>query len=370
MKILDWFPKPRALTELTLLSKIELILYAVFSALFVFLYWSFSRIPVKDVYIEVDRIDHYADNKYSECDSFHIVANTAFVRLYFPLSDSLNKDLRNVFTLCMPKEIVLKQNNYTYSDSIHEEIFSNKYSKSHEDSLLAIYKKLLQLEDTSVFIYDPLFYQKVYTSFSGMRGIPRSNRNHEYEKKYYRDSSSFNFVRKYGTSSLKNTTSTAEIFGNHYEVNYKYGVFNKPSLLDLFDISQCYYRIKIRTQLVNCIELNLLFSGANEFTFVDNPPDSINAQKLFYRFQNERINNGISKDIVFHVKTKELEGKQTARMFFVTAVLSALVTIFLAFFIVYGYRKLSNVFRTKNKRLRDKIISHSKSKKRKYKSRK
>lgn len=370
MKILDWFPKPRALTELTLLSKIELILYLGFFLLFSFLYWSFSRIPVKDINIEVDRIDYFADNRYNESDSMSIVANSSYIRLYFPLSDNHQKNISNVSTMCISDDRILKQKNYTSLDSAYESYCSNKYSKHHEDSLLEIYKSLLQIKDTSFLIYQPLFYQKVYTSFSGIRFISSHNKNPEFYKSYHSDSSSYRFVRKYGTSNMKKTTSTAEIFGDHYQVLYKSAVFNTPSLLDFYDISQCYYRIKIRTQLVNHIELNLLFSGANEFTFIEIPPDSIYGQSLFYTFQNERIINGISKDIELHVKTQDLEGKQSARMFFVTAVLSALVTIFLAFFIVYGYRKSKSIFCSKNKKEMDKIIAHSKSKHRYYKSRK
>ena len=52
----------------------------------------------------------------------------------------------------------------------------------------------------------------------------------------------------------------------------------------------------------------------------------------------------LRKEILFHAQFKDQENIQSVRLFFVTAVLSALITLFLAFLIIWLFRKTHKEF--------------------------
>ncbi len=120
----------------------------------------------------------------------------------------------------------------------------------------------------------------------------------------------------------------------------KFGVMSKPSWYDEYDVSQFYFKVNVKSRSVPTINLNFKIRGANNYTFIDGKPDSLVGQQLYYRFTKDSLKSDsdrfmINQTLLIHVQSKELEILQQSRIFGVTALLSALITVFLAFIIIW-----------------------------------
>ncbi len=216
------------------------------------------------------------------------------------------------------------------------------------DSLLAIYKFAYK-NDTAAG-KSPIFYRKYETdAYNSARLKPIQGIDFQDDKSIVNNSTDDHGIfRTYFENSF--TTSSKLIYESIGEQGFidqmtqKNTSIDKPSILNLFDISQCYYNIRIHSETIDSIYLVVNFTGANEFTFVESKPDEVDCQQLIWNLKRVQSNpphswyKGGKEHILFHVKSKELENKQNARVFFVSAVLSGLIILFLAFIIILVYR--------------------------------
>lgn len=363
--ILSFFPKPVNLTEISILSGYEIIFYFIVFIICLGLYFSWTKVPEKSIEIVNERIDtlDFTYNLDNYKSSFSIVD------INFPLSNATFTEKK--------KPTMTITSNYCYEmDPIEDfsrydlllkdKYYNNKYSisfgydsaivnqkkadlKSRDSSLKGSAKYIRNNKDNKKFldsllnIYDsvypkelpkykePLYYANVITEQTGVIRIGWSKRNKEESIK-----ENYFYINKfYHDIAFTHTKLSNEFFyPTHIDnsITETGGVMNRPSILDLYDISQCYYKIHVKTATLDSIRICLNFQGANEFIFVENEPTEIKGQSLYY------IINTHDDSIVLHVKSKELENKQNSRVFFITAVLSGLIVLFLAFIILLLYR--------------------------------
>lgn len=132
----------------------------------------------------------------------------------------------------------------------------------------------------------------------------------------------------------------------------------KPRFWSLRDISQAYYKIRIHTHSVDSVRLAFQTSGAIEISPMRQyQPELISGDKIVYGFvpniddeDNYKISSTTGhstfnadgfiapNEILFHIKYKDLENSQSRRVFLITAIISALVTVLIAFMIIFIYR--------------------------------
>lgn len=136
-------------------------------------------------------------------------------------------------------------------------------------------------------------------------------------------------------------------FGNETQMQLpKWGRFE--------DISQAYYDVEIQSISVDSIKLSFEFWGAVEFSKMTPEPDVTTMN--YIEFNDIRKIKEIKRSgLKFYVEFKELAIRQQIRLFFVTALLSGLITILLVF-AVLAVVKL-------NRHVGKFIVSYIKSKK-------
>lgn len=110
-----------------------------------------------------------------------------------------------------------------------------------------------------------------------------------------------------------------------------------PGWFTLEDISQAYYKFNLKSQTIDSLYLRIDFVGAATFSTIDPAPDVITMSSIAYD-NPEKIKKIKEKGLFFHVKFSELENRQNVRMFFLTAIMSALFTIFIGFLVLALYK--------------------------------
>jgi len=120
------------------------------------------------------------------------------------------------------------------------------------------------------------------------------------------------------------------------------------------DISQAYYDVEILSTSVDSIKLSFEFWGAVEFSKMTPEPDVITMN--YIEFNDIRKIKEIKRlGLKFHVEFKELAIRQQIRLFFITALLSGLITILLVFAVL--------AILTLNRHVGKFIVSYIKNKK-------
>ena len=115
-----------------------------------------------------------------------------------------------------------------------------------------------------------------------------------------------------------------------------------PGWLALEDVSQAYFDLKLWACDVDSVTLKIDFVGATEFSLTDPAPDKVTMNSIEFTNQS-KISFIYANGLRFHAKFKELENRQNVRLFFLTSVMAALVTIFIVFLVIAAYK----VFRKK-----------------------
>lgn len=387
--------------DISSLNIIKIILCFILVVYFSFLYFIITKIPIKDIYIEVDRIDSLY--KKSETDSMLTLANRTYIDLNFHLSDLYSDSSHDVSLISFPDIRIKRQNNddlaklailfdwvrhYAGSDladsglyssddmnAFYEmimqeitdknydtiisdfELFNREDDSNYIDNLINIYKSISIMHENE--ISNPLFYYKIFTTVDGFSFNPTAKNK--------------NFVRKnegiyefrYETNKNKKKISCSEYFGQIYLYDSRDNFFDQPSKWDVCDISQSYYRVHVLTHRVNRVDLDIHFDGNVRFSFLEDKPETMSEQLLSFKYQNNDIKNGIDKEILFYAQSTDLEIVQKKREFIVTAILSALIAYFISL-IINAYSKIYGILYSVNKKNTNK---KTKTKHRKYKSR-
>ena len=373
-RIINWFPKPENLTELSVLSVYEVAIYLFLFVLFVWLYFSFTSVQVKSITINSERIDSLPIDSLISYDkdwklvkqikpryisrdvcidesqqaaSQNFVADSTIAKSYeniyfnIPLSTAVSDDTVSEPNVLCDFGFELHNDSLNIKNNCFNWV-RNLYKKDELDSLLAEYNSACP--EGVEHDYGTVHYQKILTS---QDNAPRFGTMQSRDKVYVRDNRycgrhKFQFKQKGTSMELVDEDYKRCGFGS--VINEKGFVLSKPHILDLYDISQCYYKIKVESSTIDSINLNIHFEGANDFIFVNEEPTEVNCQNVNYKII-QRLNPdgtypnlGIDKEIILHVKSREFENKQNSRMFFITAVLSGLIVLFIAFLIIFFYR--------------------------------
>lgn len=121
----------------------------------------------------------------------------------------------------------------------------------------------------------------------------------------------------------------------------------KPSIFSLYDMSQSYYNISLNGEFDRGY-LEIDCTGATDFSEMYPQPDRITMSSIIFK-KDEKINIIKSNGLKFHAEFKELKNKQNARVFVLSAVMSALIAIFVTFLIMAIY-KISLEFKSKKEK--------------------
>ena len=116
-----------------------------------------------------------------------------------------------------------------------------------------------------------------------------------------------------------------------------------PGWTSLEDISQAYYKFKLKAETLDSIVLHIDFVGATEFSLMHPEPDKKTLSGVYF-YDKEKIKQICSDGLFFHAKFVELQNRQTIRMFFLTAIMGGLTTVFIGFFVLAIYKILLRRF--------------------------
>lgn len=389
--ILNIFPKPVNLTEISILSIYEVILYLALFYFFYYVYTAWTFIPTKTIEMTCDRIDNH--NLYFYHYEFDSISSKS-TKVY-----DKNKPVKScyAFHVYIPNSMVNMEpshynehwfsrpfiNNWTSDDNSVFRLLRNERNYGHIlDSLFGVfnyryrflldslkYKKqkidsIIKNDSIPVFYQNILFYQNT------------KRKSHLFDEqidelKYLEGHNRF---ITFNINNIKNNeigylTTNLESF-LHEKIEYTMseldGVFAKPGKFDLYDISQCYYKFIFRSHTIDTTYLYIHFYGANDFSFVETKPSDIDCQTIEYKLT---ALGSVDQSVIIHVKSKELAVLQSSRLFFITAILSGLIVIFLTFTVIFLYRLLSwgkekiHFNKKINKERKDKVLTQCKENK-------
>lgn len=326
--IINAFPQHVVPDELSVLSVYEILIYLLILLGCWFLYNKWNEIPVIRQDIRVERLDSiYREH----CKSLVVLDYD------IPVSSKFPQDYAVIRTITEPN----------IGGKMHQRLYNREL-----DSLKQIY--LYHFPDSLPGLVGPLFYVKlmIYQDresvdyhFTTMDSTFRNSLN--YLETYYQYGHAASYTKKPYYTWLEFFLNGVKI-DNTTAANYHPLV--TPSFFSLRDISQAYYEFRVTSHSVYDVDLNLAFVGAAECTptrltgekdTVELRPGGI-GYKLKYLNDNEKI-------IRLHVKYKDQENSQARRVFLVTSVLSGLITIFLAFLIIFIYKILRSLVGLKKK---------------------
>lgn len=124
--------------------------------------------------------------------------------------------------------------------------------------------------------------------------------------------------------------------GYHISGTNSYHQLVKPSIFSLYDMSQSYYYISLNGEFDRgYIEIDC--TGATDFSDMYPQPDLKTMSSVIFT-NEEKIRIIKSNGLKFHAEFKELKNKQNARVFVLSAVMSALIAIFVTFLIMAIYK--------------------------------
>ena len=367
--IISRFPRTENLTEVSILSFYEIVFYIVIFLICLMIYKSWTKIPVRTIEIECERID--TTKFYSETVQYDSIkkinnkkkglpATTGYIHITIPNSTVGLDSIDN------PKHIethfLVDRIHYWLCNTEDSTFYMRRKWDKRLDSLFAVYQNeksiyLQKKKYSSELDSTAIFYQNIKIDNNLIRICrPIDNQTDsliDYYSQIFNDHHKFYTKIKYNNNirhtQIGSMKTQYEMFmpeGVDPGINEYGGVFDKPNKFDNFDISQSYYRIKFKTNTIDTTHLILHFKGANDFIYVRGEiPEILSAQNLDYKIINRDWRN---RDIILHVKSRELEVIQNSRMFIITAILSGLIIIFITFIIIFIYR-LFRIIRMKKR---------------------
>ncbi|MBR5702679.1 MAG: hypothetical protein IKX45_00320 [Bacteroidales bacterium] len=323
------FPQHIVPDELSLLSLYEILIYGAILGLCVFLYIGWSRIPIIEKNIYIEELGTISQKNKNE--------SIADIRFYIPNSTVFADSSAH----------------YLYTLSTRDTISSIGYSEALDSLKDAFFSHRPSARD---WYAGNLFYF----------GFDAPARFRKLDNHVVVDTllggchrfSGYHLIKK----NPPRVVSEQFINGDSvYFVSDLYdGELTKPSFWSLRDISQAYYSIKIHSHSIDSIKVQFTFRGVVDVSSMGEiTPSQVSGNLINFSFrpdyQKPQQDTAIiwvnqasyerfiprqeyTSTIQFHIKSLDMENAQSRRVFLVTTILSALVTIFLAFFIILFYR--------------------------------
>ena len=321
---MNMFPRHVVPDELSLLSVYEIIAYLLVLLGCVFLYHKWHKIQVVHQEIHVERLD-----------SIHVTHLRSAVTIDYEaaISSVIGSDMSSIrIHAARPIQPHSSMYIWSYTDELDSllRIYKSHYPKSLEapSEVITYVKQTLYKKERSKGVEDEelLCDSTTHKSF-----YQYAHYGVHSQKPYYLWNESFlNYLFSPGFDSSINTDISS---------------LTTPGYFSLRDISQAYYAFHIVSHSVDSIYLRVSNIGAAEFTPSGMVDATIKGGHIEYALSL------LSKEntVMLHVKFKDLENDQSRRVFLVCAVISGLITLFLAFLIILIYRVISGIRMSKKK---------------------
>ena len=309
--------------ELSLLSVYELVAYLVVLLGAWYLYSKWNEIPVirQDIYVE-------------RLDSLNLRHSSIVMNMEHVLPVS------TVFL----DNMSLIRINPQFKDS--PEYMSIWNGRKELDSLMCIYlehcpdslpkpvepvyyvKHIFYQDNKPFYVADQIIQNSVDVDWKGNCLYQFGHVGTTISRPYQLWHESFLCLPHYNPSS--NSTIEAEI-----------NSLKTPSFFSLRDISQAYYEYRIFSRTIDTINLTISFKGAVELLPIENEQHSVSGSEISYSVVCPYPD--YEKVIRFHANYKDLENSQSRRVFLISSIISGLITVFLAFFIIFVYRAIHGI---------------------------
>lgn len=301
------------------ISAYEIIAYLLFFILVLWIYNVIQEVPVHNDTVTIKRIHK------GEKDSLAYAFNVEYI---IPMTFVYGSSERTgVFS--------------AKRDVIKDSLSFNAPIISDDDSLMAIYRSFVpnyldDIRDRSIFHIKSSQYHTVFG-----QAVSFSNRTWSIKEGFK------NFI---GQIIRINGNLSNEMIGPFDDVIvgmdisdkdelFNVGPLSRPRWFNNFDISQSYYDIKFDTNL-DSGRISMDFVGVTEFSKIAPEPDTITMSSIIYT-NKDKIKVLKDNGLKFHAKHIELQNFQNSRVFFITAVMSALFAIFVTY-VVLSVVKLSS----------------------------
>lgn len=144
------------------------------------------------------------------------------------------------------------------------------------------------------------------------------------------------FIKGWNTCFYHNRDSV-HIKSDVYYSGNTTNAFGRPRWYSFFDISQTHLYIHAKSKTCDSLVVNLDFCGPADIYDIEGVTGTTTGSRSLYSFSNKG-GKGIDSTIHVYARLKDLEDWQTIRMFAITAILSSLLAILVAFIIIFVYR--------------------------------
>lgn len=172
--------------------------------------------------------------------------------------------------------------------------------------------------------------------FVGKKGCTITNC---YNKEGYAFMEQFKSGEGFGLGTTFNFTNVAELRLLGIPM-YKYNpIIGDPGWFAMEDVSQTYFKFKLNTFDIDSLSLKIDFVGATEFLEMQPKPDETGMS--YIKFTDlEKIRQIQENGLLFHAQFRELENRQSVRIFFLTALLSVNVISLIVFVFFASYKMI------------------------------
>ena len=325
--ILRWFPEPIFTTELSLMPIYELLCYIIIFLFFGFLFFKFHNVPIREFDIYAERIDanhdYYAQSNHLDVDWFFPMSSIISVTenghcnvSCYRTDDSLFHIITATNMLMDGEKLYGREDMYSYLTNNMEIVNDNWKSQP------AYYVSVSSKTDD--------FYVRRATRSSS------SGTNNVYNLDYKKKGLFIDELKAELYFAGRKGRLIHEMAGNLSNTPY-----SRPKLYSLFDISQSYIKIHVKTNTIDEIRLALDFDGATEIDDVRHMADTVLSSRIVYNISNV---NATDSEILIYTRFKDLENMQSLRLFAVSSVIGGLIMVFIAFLVIYLYRLIGRKY--------------------------
>lgn len=324
--ILKMFPQPVYATKLSLMTIYELICYVFIFLFFGFLFFKFHQVPVRDFVINAERID---DNR-----DYYAQSSNLNVEWTFPMS-SIVSDTENgqCHLTCSRVEdsvfhILTASNRLIDGNKLYDREAKYAYLVDNMETVNDNWQTL------------PAYYTSITCSSQDFY-VRHANR---FSNKGVNNISNLEFVK----TGLFIDSLKAELYfaGRRARLTHEMAgrfsnaPYSRPKLYSLFDISQSYFRCRVKTNTIDNIRLAFYFEGATDVDDVKVAADTIFGSSVIYNIRNI---NETDSEILIYARFKDLENMQSLRLFVVSSLIGGLVMMFVGFLVIFLYRVVRQV---------------------------
>lgn len=305
----------------SIISIYECVMYLFFVCAVGFLYIKVQEVPIHSSDFYFYRLS-YGDDRINPQDStiryFH-----AKVTFRLPMTDALYVDSVTQYGLAVAPYLLNKDKR----DTIY---VTNSKSSLPGSELIQAKKDLSSMLEGNYRRYS-WFYIKIkqkhslFKQFLRFKSFPSwMNFGDFFEKTSYDGQERVYYLMTRASDVYKVSGSNAY----HHLV--------KPSIFSLYDMSQSYYNISLNGEFDRGY-LEIDCTGATDFSEMYPQPDLTTMSSIIFT-NDEKIRIIKRNGLKFHAEFKELKNKQNARVFVLSAVMSALIAIFVTFLIMAIYK--------------------------------